>query len=742
MVKSQLVAVLAWTALALLFAGLVMFLIAPRIESLKAPEARQATATTTAASTPHPAWAVRASKPGSDRPPAGRSLFDFVATREQDGTRVYDIPFPFEALLHRVNARAGCGTGSDCLRVVLIPLGRSLQRLAATPDFFAHPRIVAAVTDEGDDATALLKDRLYIGYQEQAALLEVISYNEAAGRFEFQLVHDYRAGATPRVRYARRQVCAACHQNLSPIFSRPLWAETNANPRVADELARHRDSFEGVPVRRGVDIPNAIDTATDHANMLGVWQTLWHDGCGKDSAAGRRCRGAAVLAALQYRLGGERGVDTGAAGWREDFQPAFARQWRARWPAGLAIPNPDLPSHDPLHFDTPARPAGAMLAHVPARFEPLLPRPPLDVWRVDAGETADAATQLDAISRRYVAGLGDAFTTTELRALDRQLRERADDASDSRQQYAAQCSLERDADTLRFECKAAPENGGARLAGRLELGGNRVAGGVVDGLAIDGGAPLSRLAVTPGIALDAHGVELRLRDRDRRVRLADGRAVDRVELRWHDAGAATATATIGVIDDLAPLRDAIAAIAADDEDASPLSRRTFNRARLTSALFARLGMEGRTDCCDDASRLPVAEVEPAAPAAPTQGPAEPFAGFFPQCGGCHATGETSPPNFLAGTGAQVAAKLRHCAPRIYVRLSMWHRDPRHREKTPMPPPFPSTSGKVATAPDQVAALEQVAAGLLRRQTGRAPRLDALLAEGYEALPSCLPPVHG
>jgi hypothetical protein len=147
MVKSQLVAVLAWTALALLFAGLVMFLIAPRIESLKAPEARQATATTTAASTPHPAWAVRASKPGSDRPPAGRSLFDFVATREQDGTRVYDIPFPFEALLRRVNARAGCGNGRDCLRVVLIPLGRSLQRLAATPDFFAHPRIVAAVTD-------------------------------------------------------------------------------------------------------------------------------------------------------------------------------------------------------------------------------------------------------------------------------------------------------------------------------------------------------------------------------------------------------------------------------------------------------------------------------------------------------------------------------------------------------------------------------------------------------------------
>src|SRR3546814_1912008 len=69
--------------------------------------------------------------------------------------------------------------------------------------------------------------------------------SEAAGRFEFQLVHDYRAGATPRVSCARRELCAACHQNLAPIFSRPLWAETNANPRIAAKLAEHRDSFSG-----------------------------------------------------------------------------------------------------------------------------------------------------------------------------------------------------------------------------------------------------------------------------------------------------------------------------------------------------------------------------------------------------------------------------------------------------------------------------------------------------------------
>lgn len=739
MMKSRLVAILAWTALSLLLAGLVVFFIAPRIESSKAPEARQVKVTT---SSPRPKWAVRASKPGSDKPPAGRSLFDFVATHEQDGERVYDIPFPFEALLQRINAHAGCDADTDCLRVVLIPLGRSLQRLAATPDFFAHPRIVAAVTGEGDDAEALLKDRLYIGYQEQSALLEVISYNEAAGRFEFQLVHDYRAGATPRVSYARREVCATCHQNLAPIFSRPLWAETNANPRIAAKLAEYRDAFAGVPVDRGVDIPNAIDTATDQANMLGVWQKLWHDGCGKDDGAGRRCRGAAVLAALQYRLGGERGFDTHAASWREDFLPVFAREWHARWPAGLAIPNPDLPSRDPLQADAATRSTGAALAHVPAWFEPLLPRPPLDIWTVDAGTTTNSTTQLDAIARRYIAGLGDYFTTVEVRALDRQLYERAAGVRENRRQYAADCNVDRDATTLRFRCNVTPDNGGTRLAGRLALEGNHVGSGGVDGLVIDGSAPLNRITVTPGIALDAHGVELKLRDRDRHVRLADGRVVDGIRLQWREGDDETATATVDVVDDLAPLREAIAALAGDDEDDSPLSRQPFNRAHLTAALLTRLGMKGRTACCDDGPRWPPANVEPAAPDAPTQGPAQPFAAFFPECGGCHATGETSPPNFLAGTGAQVAARLRHCAPRLYVRLAMWHRDPQHREKTPMPPPFPSATGKVAKAPRQAAALEKIAAGLLRKETGRAPQLDALLVNGYEALRPCLPPATG
>src|SRR3546814_20509875 len=102
-------------------------------------------------------------------------------------------------------------------------------------------------------------------------------------------------------------------------------------------------------------------------------------------------------------------------------------------------------------------------------------------------------------------------------------------------------------------------------------------------------------------------------------------------------------------------------------------------------------------------------------------------------------GETSPPNFLAGSGAQVTARLRHSAPRLYVRLAMWHRDMQHREKTPMPPPFPSATGKVATAPRQTTTLARIPAAPLREEHGRAPRTDAYLSNGYETLPHSLHP---
>ena len=223
-----------------------------------------------------PAWVIDPARPGDSLPPAGGSLFDALFAEPRAGGSGHRLPFPFEALLARVDAQLAGGP----LRRVLIPLGRSLQRTAAGPEAFGFPRYLAAVDAEPAPGALLLKDRLYIGYQEKTAVLEVISYNEAAGRFEFQLVKDYRAGGRPQVFYANRHVCFACHQNGAPIFSRALWDETNANPAIAAQLAAEGRGFHGFAVARGVDTPYAIDVGVRRANRFVLTQRLWREGCG------------------------------------------------------------------------------------------------------------------------------------------------------------------------------------------------------------------------------------------------------------------------------------------------------------------------------------------------------------------------------------------------------------------------------------------------------------------------------
>ena len=439
---------------------------------------------------PAPTWAVDPARAGGDLPPAGRSLFDFAVTRAADSA--YDVPFPFERLVKHLEARAGCR--QPCAKQVLIPLGRSLQRTSASPAFFEFPRVVAAIDVEAPEPGApLLKDRIYLGYQETSDLVEVISYNEAAGRFEFQVVRDYREGGARQVVYARRAMCASCHQNQAPLFSRQVWEETNANPRVAAALARpggnggrSRADYHGVPIHRGVDVPNAIDAATDRANLLGAWQLLWRAGCG-DGAAGARCRGAALVAALQYRLTDERAFDERSPAWRDEFAPALGRAWNARWPAGLAIPSPDIPNRDPLPPEGARPVTGLAAAHVPAAFEPLAPRAPLEVWTAPGPETA----------RRLVAGLAGFVTAAESRALDRQLAARAERERPAERRHEAPCELAWTGASARFKCVGAGD-APLRVAGRLDLRGARVAGGEIGTIEVGGAPPIEHLEVAAG----------------------------------------------------------------------------------------------------------------------------------------------------------------------------------------------------------------------------------------------------
>jgi hypothetical protein len=246
-----------------------------------------------------PMLLVDPAEPGPNLPPAGRSLFDELFEVSPPGTprpdARYDLPFPFERLLDELNARIAPAKATT----VLIPLGRSLQRFAADPHYFGSPRVVTAVTDDGGaPGRAHLQDRVFIGYQERAGEIEVISYNETAGRFEFQLI-DYRPDSVPKVEYAERFICVGCHQGHGPIFPTAAWNETNADPEVAARLAALGESFHGAPTGGGLDRADAFDRSTDRAGRLAFANALWAIGCGEpDEPEAAQCRGDLLLAAL------------------------------------------------------------------------------------------------------------------------------------------------------------------------------------------------------------------------------------------------------------------------------------------------------------------------------------------------------------------------------------------------------------------------------------------------------------
>jgi mono/diheme cytochrome c family protein len=604
-----------------------------------------------------PAWAADPALPGPTLPAAGRSLFDHATA---DG-----VSCPVAALVRKIEARAGCRPG-QCAQAVLIPLGRSLQRTVAAPDFFAFPRAVVAFTGEGA-GPLLARDRIYLGYQEKADLLEVISYNERSARFEFQLVRDYRAGGTPRVLYAHRAVCTACHQNHAPIFSRQVWDETNANPRIAARLMATGKDFQGIPVARGVDIPSAIDDAIRRANRIAVTQRIWREAC--DPA----CRRSMLVAALQYRLSGERAFDA------EPLARTLVKGFAERWPAGLAIPNAEIPNRDPLAF--PVGASAAAQAHVAAGLDPLAPRAPLEVWT--AGDPL--------LARRVVAGLAELIAEADVRDLDAALARGS--ATATRRTLTTPCTMAQD----RYDCAGAfTLRGDAGRVGLVSVGDESL-----PHFTLAGGVPRSR-----GLA----------------ARIGSGARIERIVVR---RSGVKAPATVTIVDDFGPARAAVENAQWPDV---PFSRAAMRRA---------LGLASPAACCEDAVGLAPPQ-EDAAPAMPL--PAE-AAAFFQHCAACHDTPGPFPPNFLAGDARRVQASLRHCAPRIFVRLSMWPVPPSARAKVPMPPPRASRDGSpwIETAPDPaIAALQHTVAEWLRAESGTPPDAPAMLLPGYENLRPCLP----
>jgi len=565
---------------------------------------------------------VRADQPGPDLPPVGRSLFDFLIAEDTGGV----VPFPFEALLATIEPRLK-QTLTARLKTVLIPLGRSLHRDAAQPDFFAFPRVIAAAeaepAPEQPAPLILLKDRFYLGYQEKAESIEVISYNEAAGRFEFQVVKDYRAGSTPRITYADRGLCLGCHQNHGPIFAREPWAETNSNPKIAALLRQRQDSFHGIPAFRGVDIPGLIDQSVDRGGLLLGHQIFWRQGCaGSDDAIA--CRADALLAILRFRLAGDRHARAIGDGRKRDLAARLLDGWRRNWPQGLAVAGAKIADWDPFGHarygggtTSPDQALKELIDLTPERLvlydeqlEPLYPRPPREIWRAPPPGLSPPPANAPWLER-LIAGLGGFVTDADLAVLDAGLVAAGAGAPERR--YRAACTLtttalEAGARRIDFDCQSADradraDRGDALEAtGRIVLDGDRLRRAGIDrmqlgdtdpvrGLDVAGaeivrGDGLVRLTLTPVPGPDpVPGLDPGIGASRLNARLTNGERVHSLTLQWPegDHGAAAAEAVLRL--DLAPLVDAVAALAE--------ATRAGHSDALAEAPFRRVGTDFR-----------------------------------------------------------------------------------------------------------------------------------------------------
>ncbi len=682
-------------------------------------------ATAMAAGKPEATWVIDPAVPGENLPPAGRSQFDRLFASSHKGQVDYDLPFPFEALLARIDSQVSGDPASSLppAKRVLIPLGRSLQRTAAAPDYFAFPRVVVAVDSPPASPSApFLKDRLYIGYQEKSAVLEVISYNEAAGRFEFQLVKDYRAGGKPQVVYANRTLCYACHQNGAPIFSRALWDETNANPQVAAQLAASGKQFHGIPPERGVDVPYAIDIAIKRANGFALTQRLWQEACGEANLTARRCRAGLFAAALRHVL---------ADGRKGSVTVTVPTDAARRWPGGLATVPADIPNRNPLQGvttwpDEAARQTA--YSHVQARFEPLAPRQPQAIWRPDA---ADAMDQL-------VGGLAEFVATSDRQRLETALT--AQPAQTIRHQ--APCHVETRASRWSVRCQPVASDTGPQLSATLAMRRGKALSGQLDRLTLPGGNTLNSIALST--SPPAFGERFALVPATR-PRGSDGNPLTRIAFQLSENDPVDGSVAVDFRQEFSSVEKAIIDMAEDLESATLFDPRPFPREQLFAALLSRLGARNIASCCQATDKLPPPHLEVPAisPGSASTMPMETAVqGFYPYCAACHQSAETFPPNFLSGSSTQVAAQLRQCAPRLYVRLAMADLTPEQRDKTPMPPEsllpaFATNSAGWRASPTRAALLAQVG-DWLKAETGQPPNLSQLLAGGYETLRPCLP----
>lgn len=705
-------------------------------------------------------WTFDVASPGNNLPPSGSSLFDYLFVTNRGGSRTYDVPYPFEALRRRIHVHTKGDKDSEVgFKETLIPLSRALPRMAAAPEFFRYPRIVLAVDSDFLSPTRLpgplLKDRLFIGYQEKAESLEVISYNDAAGRFEFQIVRDYAAGKKPRVIYAERRLCVACHQNGAPIFSEPLWSETNANPEIGRRIQQKVQNFHGIPSYSGhqtIDQPRAIGAAVERANLFSAYQQIWRKGCAGGLAESRAiaCRSAMLTAVLQYKLSGSRHFDSTSKGYWKDFVEPLRQTWRKYWPNGLAIPDSRVPDRDPLVTG----------AEVSAVFDPLRLRPALALWSMDES----------GILETVIEGLSEFISNGDARQLDAMLFAGALHTGVMRTRREFPCALssrryEGLPQRIVFRCDQQGSDP-ILVNGYFFIGKDGDIVGETRGFKLGERADFEEFSLVANtVSIDQGRSSVLLAPLVKRTglhpRLPDGAAIESIALSWgaiieEDFGPSdefpdfrdNGRMVVTLVHDFAPVHAAIADLGRDAQatEQDLFSDQPFRRAAVIGSLLQRLGVSDAKLCCAAEQSSGTAEIEEQVLHLTREaGEPDPAAvvrqAFGAYCVACHGTSEPYPANFLRGESGPVGNAITQCGERIAYRLAMWDRVKDERNKSPMPPPsFLQSVGLNAQqwhSSESYAELRSHISGLLAITGSSTKHVEFIGGQAYEALRPCL-----
>jgi mono/diheme cytochrome c family protein len=410
---------------------------------------------------------------------------------------------------------------------------------------------------------------------------------------------------------------------------------------------------------------------------------------------------------------------------------------RRRWPGGLAIGNPDLPNRNPLSGLTtwPAdRAARIAHSHVAARFDPLAPRLPREIWQIDAPGALGS----------LISSLAEFVSATDRQHLENALTRQTGSATT---RLISPCRIYSKSTTSRWSLQCAPHPGaiGPTLSGDLSIVAGRPGGGRLSRIQLPAGTAINNVELQISGQPRALGTSFTPRLNQRLARTAEGHAISRLRFQYNASDLTTGHVDIEIREEFTAIEEAITALLNTALGKTLFGSGVFPRTELLAAVLAQLGAAALPPCCQAAKNLPAPRLETPAviPGSSATAPAElGQQAFYPYCATCHQTAETFPPNFLTGSNNQVASQLRHCAARLYVRLAMSDIPLEHRDKTPMPPEsmLPAFASDIAnwrSSPTRAALLAQVS-GWLRAESGQPPNLTQLLAGGYEALRPCLP----